>query len=248
MNAGIRRIWGLCLFLMTGAIVATGAEIKGGDFTAAKTSYDRGRYAEAYAQFSRLAQETESSAACFNAGNAAYKAGDPGHAVLWYRRAAYLTPRDPDVRANLELAMNAGGAPAMPAPPAWQRWIQRVSATEWGVLAPVSWGVFWVFSAFWIWFGARTAAPFRWAIGVMSVVCMLALAGFAMGQRSARHPEMVVTAQGARALFAPIEGSTVHFIAPPGTVVRKLDTGNGWIKVELDRREGWLPQKSCEQV
>ena len=37
----------------------------------------------------------------YNLGNACFKAGRLGEAVLWYERALRLAPRDADIRANL---------------------------------------------------------------------------------------------------------------------------------------------------
>ena len=40
----------------------------------------------------------------FNLGNAWFKAGEAGRAILAFRQAEKLSPRDPDVRANLQFA------------------------------------------------------------------------------------------------------------------------------------------------
>lgn len=63
-------------------------------------------------EFSAAARSFESIAASgvvnpdlfFNIGNARLKAGDLGHAILWYERAMRLDPRGPDLAFNLEYA------------------------------------------------------------------------------------------------------------------------------------------------
>jgi tetratricopeptide (TPR) repeat protein len=51
-----------------------------------------------------LAGGYESAPAYFNLGNAYFRAGDIGHAILYYLRAQRLDPADDDIAANLEFA------------------------------------------------------------------------------------------------------------------------------------------------
>ena len=72
---------------------------------AANNLYEAGYYAEAAQIYEELiAQGVEDSALFYNLGNAYFQQGDLGRAVLNFQRAAQLDPRDPDIRANLELA------------------------------------------------------------------------------------------------------------------------------------------------
>jgi tetratricopeptide (TPR) repeat protein len=67
--------------------------------------YESGQYAKAAEAYQQLVDQGYSDAALFyNLGNAYFKQGDIGRAILNYRRAERLHPRDPDTRANLELA------------------------------------------------------------------------------------------------------------------------------------------------
>ncbi len=67
--------------------------------------YDSGRFVEAAQVYQQLVdQGNRDDALYYNLGNAYYKQGDLGRAILNYRRAQREAPRDADVRANLELA------------------------------------------------------------------------------------------------------------------------------------------------
>ena len=71
----------------------------------ANRSYERGEFAEAAQQYEALIGLGYLDAAVyFNLGNAYLESGDLGRAVLSYLRAEELSPRDPDILANLELA------------------------------------------------------------------------------------------------------------------------------------------------
>ena len=71
----------------------------------ANARYDREEYAEAVLLYESLVGDGYHDVALYyNLGNAHLGDGDLGRAILSYLRARELSPRDPDVRANLELA------------------------------------------------------------------------------------------------------------------------------------------------
>ena len=71
----------------------------------ANARYDREEYSEAIQLYESLVEDGYHDVALFyNLGNAHLGDGDLGRAVLGYLRARELSPRDPDVRTNLELA------------------------------------------------------------------------------------------------------------------------------------------------
>ena len=79
-------------------------------FFHANALYGEERWAEAAAEYERvLAAGWESGNLYFNLGNAWFRAGDVGRAVLDYERARRLLPRDPDVQANLSYAREQAG-------------------------------------------------------------------------------------------------------------------------------------------
>ena len=67
--------------------------------------YQAEQYDSAAAVYQGLLDEgTEAFELYYNAGNAYFKAGDIGPAILNFERAKKLQPRNPDVQYNLELA------------------------------------------------------------------------------------------------------------------------------------------------
>ena len=71
----------------------------------ANRQYERGEYSEAVQQYEALiALGYRDVALYFNLGNAYLQRGDLGRSILNYLRAEELSPRDPDIVANLELA------------------------------------------------------------------------------------------------------------------------------------------------
>ena len=121
-------ILALCPLVSRAGISATA-------FEAANKLYEEGKFSDAATAYAKLLQGGQTSAALyFNLGNAFFKSGQIGRAIAAYRLAGQLTPRDPDVRANLQFARNQTQGPAV-VPNRWQRWLGRLTLNEWTVLA-----------------------------------------------------------------------------------------------------------------
>ena len=74
-------------------------------FTLGNRYYEQKSYDSAVIAYTQLVnQGLESAQLYFNLGNASFRAGDLGHAMLYYMRAKRLDPTDPDISANLDFA------------------------------------------------------------------------------------------------------------------------------------------------
>ena len=83
-------------------------------FQAAENAYANGLYQNSIDLYQQLiAEPFNQPELYFNLGNAAYKKGDLALAIKSYRRAQYLAPTDPDIRANLRYALKT---PELPIP------------------------------------------------------------------------------------------------------------------------------------
>lgn len=213
---------------------------------AGKSAYDAGRFAEAAEAFeAALATHGEDAALRFNLGNARFRSGDVGRAVLEYRRAWRLAPCDPDIAANLGLALDRGGAPRPAAP--WHLWpLERISSSESGVLAVAGWwAAMFLLAASWI--GRRApAGALRRAAAVCAVACVAGLAG--LRHWRTLEAERVAIAPGVSALYAPLDGASAHFTVPCGSILAAIEDQGPWVRVRLAGREGWIPASAAEPV
>ena len=101
-------------------------------FDAAKTADD---YRESASLFeSILAEGYRNGSVYYNLGNAYFRAGEYGRAILAYRKAKWFRPRDPYLDANLNQALSvAPGRLADPPPPWWKHvlfWTNWLSFPE----------------------------------------------------------------------------------------------------------------------
>jgi tetratricopeptide (TPR) repeat protein len=83
----------------------SGAAFGEDQFSAGNRCYEQKSYDSAVTAYTQLVnQGLESAPLYFNLGNACFRSGDLGHAVLYYLRAQRLDPTDPDIAANLDFA------------------------------------------------------------------------------------------------------------------------------------------------
>ena len=89
--------------LLFGLVQITGASESARSFLDGIRDYKEDRFADAAAAFTTIADDgVRNGKLYYNIGNACFKNGDIGHALLWYERALKLLPHDPDLRFNYE--------------------------------------------------------------------------------------------------------------------------------------------------
>jgi tetratricopeptide (TPR) repeat protein len=210
-------------------------------FEAANTLYYEGKFAEAASAYEKLAQPGQASPALFfNLGNAFFKSGQIGRAIAAYRQAEALTPRDPDVRANLQFARNQVQGPTLSAS-RWQHWLARLTLNEWSLLAA---------AALWLWFLLLALLQWRPALnrplrgyvaglGLGTLFLCVCLAANWRQNRSASTA--IVIAPDAVVHHGPLEASPNAFTVHDGAELRILDEKDDWLQVSTDpQRVGWI--------
>lgn len=240
LRAHLFLIWLAAFVGMSGASLLAAAGVAGA-FDQANKLYEEGKYADAAGAYEKLVQSgSVSPAIYFNLGNALFKAGQIGRAIAAYRQAERLTPRDPDVRANLQFARNQVQGPTWRAG-RWQRWLGTLNLNEWTLLAA---------GAAWFWLLLLAAIQLRpawkqtlrgWVIasGVGAAVLAVCL-GAALYAGGARQT-VIVTAPEVAVREGPLEESKSTFTAHDGAELMVLDQKDDWLQVtDGARRIGWL--------
>src|ERR1041384_66422 len=104
---------GLCLSLVLFcAGLSFGSSLD--DFKAANQLYNDGKFAESIGIYEKI--EPKTAHVYYNLGNAYFRNNQLGNAILNYERARALSPRDPDVLANLKFAQERLGVDAINTP------------------------------------------------------------------------------------------------------------------------------------
>jgi tetratricopeptide (TPR) repeat protein len=213
------------------------------DFKTANQLYDAGKFAEA-AAYEKI--EPKSAHVFYNLGNACFRQDKLGLAILNYEKARRLSPRDPDILANLKFAEQRLGVEDANKPPgAVQRFLRSIiesrTVNEWSGYE---------LAGLWLTALAIGACIFlpklRTGFLIIAVACFVGLAAsaLALGQQvinDHRSPQGIVIVTGAEARFAPLPESTVHFQLAEGTKVAIREDRGQWLLVErADGQQGWV--------
>ena len=232
----------LCSLISILPIFANGLDqanqqFKAGDFAGAAAAYEK-----------ILTTEGPSAAVFYNLGNSHQQLKQYGPAILAYERARLLTPRDPDLLANLALARKAGTAFDETVYHPWvDAVLNRLSRNEW------SWLV-------------AGAALF---LGILALACgvvrlsrrgLLAVAGTALLIIAASSTALflrrgeavrgIVLSESATVRLSPFEKAEALGTPGPGRMVR-LGAKSGdfqYIEVPGANLRGWLVSKDVAPI
>lgn len=216
-------------------------------FQAAGAAYEAGRFAEAQAGWERLAaQQGLTAPLCYNLGNAAFRLGHRGQAIVWYERARRLAPRDEDIRYNLTVLRSALQDEHASG---WEMADRAVTPTELAWLASaLLWllgcGLGWALWAGWEWSRWRGLA----LIGLPAFLAVLLWLG--LRTRDLAAPWAVVAQPTLEVRSGPGDQFAVGFTVPEGTRALILNQRPGWIELGVPAKslKGWAPADSVVRI
>ena len=220
--------------------------------------FELGEYAEAAQQYEALIDRGyRDTAVYYNLGNTYLESGDLGRAVLNYLRAEELSPRDPDILTNLELArsrtvdqIEAEGDTLVASVSDFGR--QWATTGEFGAVAFLLWTASALAAGALILWPAlprrsilRSGAALAFAAMLVSLALLLSMLYSNPYDNSA-----VVTAQTVEVLSGPGPQYSEEFTLHSGAQVRLVDSRHGWLQVALPGGElqGWAPSHALEAV
>jgi len=238
------------LLLLLGATTLR-AEPAPDAFTQANRLYEEGKYTQAAAAYEKITRAgTVSPALYFNLGNAWLKAGQIGRAICAYRQAETLAPRDPDIRANLQIARNQAGDnnPALPGS-RWTRWVGRLTLNEWTLAASAAMALFFiVLTSREIWPALKKSGAGLTAVLGLACLGLVACLGVAADQRLIEKSSVVIVSE-AVARRGPLPESQSAFTVHDGVELLVLGSDGDWLQVsDASKHIGWLAQKEVAVV
>ena len=245
------------LFFMAPLALAQGTVSPTEAMRVANQNYEAGDYAEAIEIYeSIVAVGVQDSTLYYNLGNAYYKQGDLGRAILNYRRAQHLAPRDVDVSTNLTIARsqtldqleqdNGLLTNFMEIAESW------FTLTEALILALLLWLLIGVFAVFAILL-KRVRRVSLWIIAVLSLFLLVGIVSMANRYYLQNTtPSGVIVAQEVDVTSGPGTGEqyVVEFNLHAGAEVRLLESRPGWRNIALPggNFQGWVPAEAIEPV
>jgi tetratricopeptide (TPR) repeat protein len=240
---------GLVLLLLLLAFTITPPQLRAADlsggFEAANKLYEQGKFVEAAGAYDKLiATGDVSDALYFNRGNALFKMGQTGRAIASYRQAQRLSPRDADVRTNLQLARTKarGGSPY----PVnrWAVWLEKLSLNEWTLLTAAAVWLLFILLALGQWRQALQSRLRSYLLGAGAAVVLLGASLAIRIDNDLLATSAVVVVGEADVRNGPLDESQSIFKVRDGIELEVVDQKDGWLQVvDSGQRTGWLRQE-----
>ena len=240
------RVIFLCLSLAIASAAFAQPDV---DFTKANEEYAQEHFKEAVAGYETLVRAGQWNANLFyDLGNAYFRTGDFGRAILNYERALALDRHHPEATANLQIARDEARALELQ-PSRFERYLQFASINQYSVVAAV---------AFWLIIFAVAAVIFarrRSTVLVALSVCCLFVCAFAvwaiytLEHGNEGRALAIVTGKDVQARLATADTANSVLALPPGSEIKILCTRGDWMYAALPNDlRGWIPAKDAEQV
>ena len=250
--------------LLAGLLIAAGLPLHAESpaetqaMTASNELYDIGRYSESARVYEQIVdQGFEDSALFYNLGNAYYKQGDLGRAILNYVRAGRLAPRDADIRANLKVArgqtidlLGSGERTLLVRLAATAQ--SRLTTNELAAATLALWLLLALPLAMAL-FGKpgglrRAAATTAAVLGVVLVVGVITLSVRVYAESNRQG--VVIVAEAVDVVSGPGPQYVTEFTLHAGAEARLIERRGSWARVALPKGglQGWVPASAVEDI
>jgi tetratricopeptide (TPR) repeat protein len=244
-----RYIFDVCLATICIVVVSPALAQSDTDFAKANEEYAQGHFKEAISGYEALVLAGQWSANLFyDLGNAYFRTGDFGHAILNYERALALERHHPEATANLQIARDEARAleiqPSLP-----ERYLQFASVNQYSIAAAVAFwlGVFCIVRL--LFARRRSTATIILSVLLLFVFAIGTLAIYELDHGSKGRGLAIVTDKEVQARLATADTANSVLALPPGSEVKILNTRGDWVYAALPNNlRGWIPAKSAEQV
>lgn len=212
----------------------------------ARQAYDQGQYQEAIDLYQELLEEGyDNGELYFNLGNAAYKSGQLGEALAFFRRASSRLPWDKDIEHNINYIRQLVKQPMQKENPIdylTKHFFYKLSAQRLSKIALVFYLLL-IISIGALILKKNQHAGWKWgAAGLGLLFIFFSVVASARLVVAKQVKWGVVVSSQAEARNGPGEDYQVGFTVPEGREVRILGTESDWLAIGLVQEgyKGWV--------
>src|SRR5438128_1926626 len=234
----------VCTFVVSPAFPQSDAE-----FAKANANYAAGHFQEAVNGYETLVRSGEWSANLFyNLGNAYFRAGDFGHAILNYERALALDRHHPEADANLRIVRDEARALEL-TPTLAERYLKFANVNQFTIASAIALWVATFCIVALIFARRRSGAVIALSIVSLSIFAVAVFAIYQLDNGSNGRTLAIVTGMNVQARVATADNANSVLALPPGSEIRVLSNRGDWIYAALPNNlRGWVSAKSAEAV
>ena len=226
-------------------------------FKEGNENYLKGKYQETIRIFESIYEKGyEGESLFYNLGNAYYRIGKVGLAILYYEKAKKLSPSDEDINYNLAFA-NSKIVDKIETLPKffifdwWENILALFSISGWTYLSYLFYLV--ILGSVGYYYFARSLKTQRISFysGIVSALFLILTIIFLIVNlnRELNVKYGVIVEQVVVTKFSPDQNSKDAFIVHEGIKVIAEDKVNNWVKIKLiDGKVGWLNEKNLRII
>ncbi|WP_222166721.1 tetratricopeptide repeat protein [Edaphocola aurantiacus] len=244
----------LSVLLLLGCIVGWAQdEAAVQDWNEATRSYAAHQYRNAAEHYEAIVKKHEASdVVYYNLGNAYYKNGERGKAVLNYKRALKLNASNKQARDNISfIHSKTPGAPVVLKDIFFMRWyhavLYKIPANTWAIAALI--GFLLVLFVIYRMITGKIRFGYRW-LSLSTVVWLLIISFAFTGYRQGKVNTEGVVLSSQAFLYESGDMTKPRMSVPEGTVLNLIgQPKEGKVLVRLaNGTEGWIDQADVEIV
>lgn len=224
-------------------------------FAAVNKSYEEKKYEKAIEGYESLLKGgIESAALYFNLGNAYFKNGQLGHAILNYMRARGMDPADNDITHNLAFArgftrVQMEGVQLNPVKSFFDSIVTPYRLSQ---LAWLSSGIFVLLFIFLIFrFGLSYRGSFLRVTTTLIIILLVVSSGLTTIKYRSEFivRRAVVIAEESPVRTGPSDLSEIELHGAPGLIVEILKESGAFYFVSFEnKRRGWIEKNSIAEI
>ncbi len=236
----------LSLFSYSFALQSKNAE---NEFNKANDLYRNNKFEDAVKEYKKLIDDGyESAALYYNLGNAYYREGNIGHAILYYEKALKLEPTDEDIIHNIALVDSKTVDKIEPLPKFfifqwWEALLAVFTIKGWTITAYIFYLLILLAIGLYFFSKQNKIQKYSFFSGLIflglfifsSILLTIRL------NREENIKNAIITDTVVNIKTAPDSGSNDAFVVHEGLKVKVEDKINDWVKVRLpDGKIGWV--------
>lgn len=221
------------------------------------SAYDSKNYLDAAALYQQvLDQGYESAALYYNLGNAFFNLNRLPEAILFYERARILSPRDPDIIFNLNIA-NSMIPDKIEAVPEifyvgwWKSLRDGFNLHTWALICLIVFTMVMACAAFFILSQSLLLRKLAFWFGIALIMAGIAVFSIAYSKHEiqSKHLEAIVFDPTITVKSSPNKLGKDLFVIHEGTKVFILEEINDWANIRIaSGSTGWMPLSSIKRI
>ncbi len=223
----------------------------------ANAAYNKANYAKAITFYNKfLGEGIESAQAYFNLGNCYFRTNEIGQSILYYEKAERLTPGDPDIQFNLQLANQKITDKVSAEAPIfiyndWKKFENKYTEKQWALIciALLCFSLL-LFSFYLIASQILLKQINFWAALIVIFACFFT---FYMAHQQYEllntHDTAIVMTPTVMVKGAPEEKALQLFALHEGTKISIVKTEGEWTEIRLfNGNQGWLHSSDVSAI